>query len=103
MKREKRFFENEKLVMYLGIIVFVALAVAIGIIMYMITNATPKIRENIGDTVADEQVNKKETESVTNIFKVLSEQSHETRQPFSYEDGDTMFIRDYRPAGKLSQ
>ncbi|MBQ7822841.1 MAG: hypothetical protein IJ338_01475, partial [Bacteroidaceae bacterium] len=44
-----------------------------------------------------------ETESVTNIFKVLSEQSHETRQPFSYEDGDTMFIRDYRPVGKLSQ
>ena len=79
MKREKRFFENEKLVMYLGIIVFVALAVAIGIIMYMITNATPKIRENIGDTVADEQVNKKETESVTTeIGKTVEEQKNTT-------------------------
>ena len=36
-----------------------------------------------------------ETESVANIYKVLSNQSHEDKQPFGYENGDTMFIRNY--------
>ncbi len=44
------------------------------------------------------------TESVTNIYNQISELDHANKQPFSYEKGDTMFHRDYRPAAnKLSK
>ena len=37
MKREKKFFENERLIIIVGTTIFFILAISIGIVMYMST------------------------------------------------------------------
>ena len=76
MKRGKRFFENENLLIYVGTAIFFILAIALGIIMYMLTNATPDINEEI---IADEQSRREDTENVaTEIGKTVEEQTNKT-------------------------
>lgn len=71
MKRGKRFIENENMFIYVGAAIFILLAVALGIIMYMTTRTGVRIEGN----VAQEQESEKDTENVTaEIGKTVEEQ-----------------------------
>ena len=68
MRRGKRFLENDNMFIYVGTAIFILLAIAIGIIMYMTTRTGVRIEGN----VAREQQN---TENVTSeIGKTVEEQ-----------------------------
>ena len=72
MKRGKRFLENDNMFIYVGTAIFILLAVALGIIMYMTTRTGVKIQGN----VAQEQQTEGNTESVTSeIGKTVEEQT----------------------------
>lgn len=72
MKRGKRFLKNENLFIYVGTAIFIVLAVALGVVMYMTTNTGVKIEGN----VAKEQQVQENTESVsTEIGKTVGEQT----------------------------
>ena len=45
MKREKKFFENERLIIIVGTAIFFILAISIGIVMYMSTKKNLEISE----------------------------------------------------------
>ena len=73
MKRGRRFLENDNLLIYGGVAVFIILAVAIGIIMYMTSKS--KNEENIGNPVEQSQTVEESTESAsTDIGKTVEEQ-----------------------------
>ncbi len=73
MKRGRRFFENDNLLIYGGIAVFIILAVAIGIIMYMTSKS--ENGESVGNTVGQNQTVNQDTESAsTDIGKTVKEQ-----------------------------
>ena len=73
MKRGKRFLENENMFIYVGAAIFILLAVALGIIMYMTTRTEVRIEGN----VAQEQL--ENTENVTSdIGKTVDEQKQNT-------------------------
>ena len=72
MRRGKRFLENDNMFIYVGIAIFILLAVALGIIMYMTTRTGVRIEGN----VAQEQQTERNTESVTSeIGKTVEEQT----------------------------
>lgn len=72
MKRGKRFLENENMFIYVGAAIFVLLAVALGVVMYMTTKTGVRIEGN----VAKEQQLQENTESVsTEIGKTVEEQT----------------------------
>ncbi len=78
MKRGKRFFENDKLLIYVGTAIFFILAVVLGIIMYMTTKTGFKM-ENETNQINQEQQIGNETESVnTDIGKTVEEQTSNT-------------------------
>lgn len=73
MKRGRRFLENDNLLIYGGVAVFIILAVAIGIIMYMSSKSTNE--ENVGNTVQQSETVSENTESAsTDIGKTVEEQ-----------------------------
>lgn len=77
MRRGKKFLENDNLFIYVGAVVFILLAVALGIIMYMITRTGVRI-EN-AQTSQEEQV-QDNTETVTSeIGKTVEEQQNSTQ------------------------
>lgn len=77
MKRGKRFFENDNLFIYVGAAIFILLAVALGIIMYMTSKTGVRI-EN-GQTSQEPQV-QESTETVTSeIGKTVEEQQNPTQ------------------------
>ena len=71
MKRGKRFLENDNTFIYVGTAIFVLLAVAIGIIMYMTTNSGVRIEGNVSKE-------RELTENVTSDIGKTVEQSQET-------------------------
>ena len=72
MRRGKRFIENENMFIYVGTAIFILLAIALGIIMYM----TTKTEVGIEGNVAQEQQIERDTESVTSeIGKTVEEQT----------------------------
>ena len=71
MKRGKRFLENDNTFIYVGTAIFVLLAVAIGIIMYMTTNSGVRIEGNVSK---EQEI----TENVTSDIGKTVEQSQET-------------------------
>lgn len=72
MRRGKRFLENENMFIYVGTIIFILLAIALGIIMYMTTRTGVRIEGNI----AQEQQAESNTESVASeIGKTVEEQT----------------------------
>ena len=78
MRRGKRFFENENLLIYIGAAIFIILAISIGIIMYMGAKSNTEVgKEN---TVVQEQKEENEdTESAsTSIGKTVEEQQDNT-------------------------
>ena len=74
MKRGKNFFENEKLLVYVGTAIFIMLAISIGIVMYMTADANVNKSENIGKTSENSlnTVNKVETDKEENTSKSVS-------------------------------
>lgn len=76
MRRGKRFLENDNLFIYLGTAIFFILAIALGIIMYMLSKTTTKL-ENGSSQVAQETKVEENTESVsTEIGKTVEEQKN---------------------------
>lgn len=77
MRRGKRYLENDNMFIYVGAVIFILLAIALGIIMYMTTRTGFRI-EN-ADKFAQEQEAQIDTESVTSeIGKTVEEQQNTT-------------------------
>lgn len=77
MKREKKFFENEHLIIYVGTAIFFILAVSIGIVMYMSTKKDLEISERTSN-VTEEIQNEENTENAsTSIGKTVEEQTEQ--------------------------
>ena len=64
MKRGKSIFENDKVLLYVGTAIFVMLAIAIGIVMYLSTRINTESTEDVGKVVEENQVT--ETENSLN-------------------------------------
>lgn len=83
MKRGKRFFENDNMLIYVGTVLFILLAVALGIIMYMMTKTGFRIENS---EYVGEQSNEN-TESVTNeIGKTVEEQESQMQNDEQTEE-----------------
>lgn len=77
MKREKKFFDNERLIIYVGTAIFFILAVSIGIVMYMSTKKDLEISERTSN-VTEEIQNEENTENAsTSIGKTVEEQTEQ--------------------------
>ena len=74
MRRGKRFFENENLLIYIGAAIFIILAISIGIIMYMGAKSNTEVgKENM--VVQEQPQENEDTESAsTSIGKTVEEQ-----------------------------
>lgn len=77
MKREKKFFENERLIIIVGTTIFFILAISIGIVMYMSTKKNLEISERTNN-VTEEMQNEENTENAsTSIGKTVEEQTEQ--------------------------
>jgi len=77
MKRGKRFLENDNTFIYVGTAIFILLAVALGIIMYMTTRTGVRIENS--EYFAQEQETQEKTDTVTSeIGKTVEEQENST-------------------------
>lgn len=78
MRRGRKFFGNENLLIYVGTAIFIILAISIGIIMYMGAKSNTEVGEE--NTVVQEQTQGNEdTESAsTSIGKTVEEQESNT-------------------------
>ena len=77
MKREKKFFENERLIIIVGTTIFFILAISIGIVMYMSTKKNLEISERTSN-VTEEIQNEENTENAsTSIGKTVEEQTEQ--------------------------
>ena len=83
MKRGKRVLENDNIFIYVGTAIFIMLAIALGIIMYMTTKTVGKIENS-------EQFAQENTESVaTEIGKTVEEQQSATQTDIPSEEVST--------------
>ena len=74
MKRGKRFLENDSIFIYLGTVIFFVLAIALGIIMFMLSRTSSKLGDGSGQVIQESQTGEN-TESVsTEIGKSVQEQ-----------------------------
>lgn len=78
MKRGKRLLENNRIFIYVGTTIFLVLAIALGIIMYMLNKTTTKL-ENNGGQVAQELTENSETVS-TEMGKTVEEQENSMKE-----------------------
>ena len=78
MRRGRKFFENENLLIYVGTAIFIILAISIGIIMYMGAKSNTEVGQE--NTIVQEQPQENEdTESAsTSIGKTVEEQESNT-------------------------
>ncbi|MBQ2836195.1 MAG: M23 family metallopeptidase [Clostridia bacterium] len=83
MKRGKRFIENDNMFIYVGTVIFILLAISIGIIMYMSTKTGVRI-EN-ADQFSKETQNKTETVN-TEMGKTVEEQQSSTQTEIPSEE-----------------
>ena len=89
MKRGKRFLEDDNTFIYAGAIVFVLLAVALGIIMYMTTKTGVRIENS--EQFAQEEEIQEGTETVTSeIGKTIQEQENSIQTDTPSEGGETI-------------
>lgn len=83
MKRGKRFLENDNMFIYVGTVIFILLAISIGIIMYMSTRTGVRI-ENAEQFSKETQNN---TETVnTEMGKTIEEQQSSTQTEVPNEE-----------------
>ena len=88
MKRGKRFLENDNMFIYVGTAIFVLLAVALGIIMYMTTRTGVRIENS--DQFAQEQEIQGDTETViSEIGKSVEEQESSIQTDTPSEEIET--------------
>ena len=74
MKRVKRFLENDNLFIYVGTAIFFILAIALGIIMFMMNRTATKIENESGQVVQESQVNENAESASTEIGNTVEEQ-----------------------------
>ena len=85
MRKGKRFIENENMFIYVGTAIFILLAVALGIIMYMTTKTRVRIENS--EHFAQEQEFHQESETVTSeIGKTVEEQQSSIRTDIPNDD-----------------
>ncbi len=74
MKRGKRFFEKDNLFIYVGTAIFFILAIALGIIMFMLSRTTSKLKNESGQVVQESQTGENAESVSTEIGKSVQEQ-----------------------------
>lgn len=74
MKRGKRVLENDKLVIYVGTVIFFLLAIALGTIMYMLNKTATKLENNSSQVYQESQINEDYESASTEIGKSVEEQ-----------------------------
>lgn len=77
MKREKKFFDNERLIIYVGTAIFFILAVSIGIVMYMSTKKDLEISERTSNVTEETQKEENTENASTSIGKTVEEQTEQ--------------------------
>ena len=86
MRKGKRFLENDKLFIYVGVAIFVILAIALGVVMYMLNRTAIKIENKTGQVTQEQQNSeteqiKEEAESAsTEMGKTVQEQTEATTE-----------------------
>lgn len=78
MRRGKRFLENDNLFIYVGTAIFFVLAIALGIIMYMLSKTSTKLENGSGQVVQETQIKENTESASTEIGKTVEEQKNET-------------------------
>lgn len=79
MKRGKRSLEKGSITIYLSAIIFVVLAIAIGIIMYMVSKSNATNQAKVGNNVEQNTSIEENTESAsTKVGKTVEEQEQNT-------------------------
>ena len=76
MKRGKRFLENDNLFIYVGTAIFFILAIALGIIMYMMNRTATKLENESGQVVQESQVTENAESASTDMGKTVAEQEN---------------------------
>ena len=71
MRKGKRFIENENLIIYVGTAIFIILAIAVGIVMYMTTKTN---NEDSAEKIANENQNEVIEDVNSSIGKTVEEQ-----------------------------
>ena len=74
MKRGKRFLENDSLFIYVGTAIFFILAIALGIIMFMLSRTTSKLGNGSGQVIQESQTGENAESVSTEIGKSVQEQ-----------------------------
>lgn len=74
MKRGKRFFEKDNLFIYVGTAIFFVLAIALGIIMFMLSRTTSKLGKESGQVVQESQTGENAESVSIEIGKSVQEQ-----------------------------
>ena len=74
MKRGKRFFENDNLFIYVGTAIFFVLAIALGIIMFMLNKTALKLENGSGQVIQESQTGENAESVSTEIGKSIQEQ-----------------------------
>lgn len=72
MKKGRKFYENENLIIYVGTAIFFILAISVGIVMYMTTKANSKVGNETGKSTTENIENVEDASS--NIGKTVEEQ-----------------------------
>lgn len=78
MKKGRKFYENENLIIYVGTAIFFILAISVGIVMYMTTKANSKIGNEIGKSTTENIENVEDASS--NMGKTVEEQEKIAKQ-----------------------
>ena len=77
MKREKKFFENERLIIIVGTTIFFILAISIGIVMHMSTKKDLEISERTSNVTEETQKEENTENASTSIGKTVEEQTEQ--------------------------
>ena len=86
MKRGKRFFENDKLLIYVGTAIFFILAIALGVIMFMLSRTTSKLENESGQVIQESQTGENAESVSTEIGKSVQEQEEKTEETKNEEN-----------------
>ena len=93
MKRGKSIFENDKVLLYVGTAIFIMLAIAIGIVMYLGAKINTEPTEDVGKVVEENQTTENsinDTESAsTEIGKTVEEQENKKQTTEETKDTET--------------
>ena len=74
MKRGKRFTENNNIYIYFGTVIFIVLAIALGIIMFMLNKTASKLEKDSGQVIQESQTGENAESVSTEIGKTIQEQ-----------------------------